>query len=148
MAKIHDFENSVRVQVVDPHLYVVYDTEIDRYEVHDRAAPGGPGHSLVMRVMNEDGTYRPVDQRTIDILYRTRYQMVNEGPEAMKRALTEQERKRRQEQSAKWADWAYGLVSDLKWAGKDIVPSTAWRDRTDPDARRKRREEIAQLGRN
>lgn len=143
--KIEDKAASARVQVVDDDLYVVYDTEIDRYEVHDRRAPGGQQFSQVMRVMNPDGTFRPVDQRTIDTLYELRHKAAHLRPQDVMRDLRQKEAARAAEKRKELGDLAYGIVDDLKWAGRDVVQSTLARDRTDPVARARMRDEIASV---
>lgn len=143
--KIEDKAASARVQVVDDGLYVSYDTEIDRYEVHDRRAPGGPQFSLVMRVMNPDGTYRPVDQRTIDTLYELRHKAAHLRPQDVMRELREKEAAAAAAKRSQLGDIVYGIFDHLKWAGRDVVPSTLARDRTDPAARQRMRDEISSV---
>src|SRR3990167_5471349 len=127
-----------QVRRVDPELVTVFNTMTQRYEIYDRAAPGGPKWQLVMRVQEEDGSFRPLDGRVLEPLYQAR------GRDVME--LLDEFEARDEQREQEFTKHARGLGEDLYeivWAlGKRVVPTVAWRDRTSPEAKTRMREKI------
>lgn len=89
---------------------------------------------ITMTVQEPNGAYRPFDGRTLETLRR----IFQRGPDANKiiEELMAKEAAKQRADEKRDQDIADAVGDDLKWAGTDVVPSTAW------DARSLRREEI------
>jgi hypothetical protein len=111
-----DIHNIVgRVRELDPGLTVMWNHDIGRYEVWDTAAPGGT--SMVMRVQEPSGAWRPLDGRVIDTLIRCR----RERFDAVFKGLDEADDKRDAE-TEKGFDALGDMAADIvKFAGKPFV---------------------------
>ena len=112
-----------------------------RYEIYDRAAPGGPKWQLVMRVQEPDGSFRPLDHRVLQPLYEARGRSVDELLDQIEARDAERERQT-DKRIQNLADDMYEIV----WAmGKRIHGyggnTVAWKNRTDPAAREHIRQE-------
>lgn len=131
---------AVDVKRVDPDLVTVFNTRTERYEIYDRLVK--PRWQLVMRVQEEDGSYRPLDGRVLPPLYEARGRSVDELLDQMEIRDNGIE------------DWmtkqARNLGEDMYeifWSlGKRVVPTIAWRDRTPPEVRARLREKIRAAG--
>lgn len=122
---------------LDPDLSAPLNLVNGCREVYDHRAPGGPKWQLVMRVMSPDGSPRPPTQRDIENLRAARGRDVMTLIDEMD-ARAE---KREQAVQAFVQETAREFAEDLKWIGRRVVPSVAWRDRTDPAARERIRRE-------
>jgi len=103
-----------RVREFDPALFVAFNTMVQRYEVHDRQARGG---TLVMRVQEPDGSFRPLDERVLETLRRGRRERFGE----VFRELEEAEHRREREWERRNTEIGSGLADDLRFAGKPVV---------------------------
>lgn len=126
---------AVSVRAFDPGLVVVWNkrciTRADgayqgRFEIYDRNAPGGPKWQFVMRVQNEDGSFRPLDGRVMDALYKARGQRVSDVLDEMDRSAATRDRAIEHLVS----DSARGMAEDLKYVGRRITDSVESRNRT------------------
>jgi|GEM_PF-2933538 hypothetical protein len=104
-----------RVKEIDKHLYIAFNTDVQRYEVHDMLMP--EGQTLVMRVQEPDGSFRPLDNRVLDTLIKNRRERFDE----VFKELEEKERKREEAWNKRLEDIALGLADDLKFAGKPVI---------------------------
>lgn len=107
---------------IDPDLYLAFNTHIERYEVHDRRAK--PGHTLVMRVMEPDGSFRLPDHRVIETILKYRGRSIQD----IVREINEQNRRREEAWERRNQDIAEGLADDLAFAGKPVVQGVDVRD--------------------
>lgn len=127
-----------RVRQIDPDLVTVWNARSGRYEVYDRAAPGGPKWSLVLRVQEPDGSYRPLDARVLAPLYESRGRSVMDLIAEMERREEQHERQTDKRIRALGED-----LYEIGWAmGKRVVPKVDWRERTPPEIRARLREQI------
>lgn len=127
-----------RVRQIDPDLVTVWNARGGRYEIYDRAAPGGPKWQLVLRVQEPDGSYRPLDARVLAPLYESRGRDVADLIAEMERKEEQREREIDKRTRALGED-----LYEIAWAmGKRVVPKVDWRDRTPPDVRSRLREQI------
>jgi len=113
---------------IDLWLVLVFNFRSERYEIHDSNPKVHPRHTLLMRIQNEDGSYRLPDSR--DLAAMRKMVQRSQNPEMVYNELEEAEeaRERQWKQGADATQWL--LMQDLKWAGKDVTPSTIWRDRS------------------
>lgn len=83
---------------------------------------------IAMTVQEPNGMYRPFDGRTLETLR----QITHRGPDANKliAEFEEKERLRKLATEKHDDDIAHGVAEDLKWAGTDVTPSVAWRERS------------------
>lgn len=127
-----------RVRQIDPDLVTVWNARGGRYEIYDRAAPGGPKWQLVLRVQEPDGSYRPLDARVLAPLYESRGRDVMDLISEMERKEEQQEREIDKRTRALGED-----LYEIAWAlGKRVVPKVDWRERTPPEVRNRLREQI------
>lgn len=93
----------VELKKVHPNLRAEWTPGLDRWVIWFRGSTGEDYR--IWEVKNEDGSYRPLDQRTIDLLYRAdmsrqikdpKYQ-VKEMLERRKQYIDEQKAKNREE---------------------------------------------------
>lgn len=126
-AKFIDRDKTALVQreLDDDGLVVIYDGQRKKFVVMDRKAPGGPDAQYVMIVQEPDGAYRPFDQRTIETLRKLRF-----GHARVREELDQMAAEREREVNHMRSERAYGVGDDLRWFGRDVVPSVAWRDRS------------------
>jgi hypothetical protein len=104
-----------RVRDFDRGLYVVWNHDIGRYEVWDRLAPGG--ESMVMRVQEPSGAFRPLDGRVLDTLSRCRRDRFEE---VFREAELADDK--REAEKEKGFDALGDMAEDiLKFAGKPFV---------------------------
>lgn len=136
---------TAKVQTVDEDLYVVQNWDTMLYEVHDAKAPGGPNNSMVMRVQEEDGSYRPVDERTLQHLREMRYDLVNRGVNGTLRKLAEIDEQRKKDWKKQVSEVGYAVGDALKYLGKEITPTIENVKRTDPIDKREDRRAAAHL---
>lgn len=130
-----------QVRRIDPDLVTVFNKRIGRYEVYDRAAPGGPKWQLVLRVQEPDGSFRPLDARILQPLYEARGRSVDELLDRIEAQEAAHEREIDKRIRALGED-----LYEIAWAmGKRVVPTVAWRDRTPPEVRARLREQIRQV---
>lgn len=89
---------------------------------------------ITMTVQEPDGSYRPFDGRSLEIL-RKNFQI---GPDLNKIVadLEARDAKKARADEKRDQDIAEAVAEDVKWIGTDVVPSTKW------DARSLRREQI------
>lgn len=134
----------VELKKVHPRLSVVFEKGLDRWVVWFKGNDGVDYR--IWEVKNEDGSYRPLDQRTIDLLYRADMSrqikdpsyIVAEQLQRRERYLEEQKAKYREEMRLKnremksqWVDAidnaSRGIVSDSQLYEKKIfsIPSTS-----------------------
>lgn len=111
------------VKALDPELSVVFNTAKQRFQIIDRLSPREP---VVMTVMEPTGAFRPLDGRVLETLRRHQPQYRDENI----RRTEEAERAREAAWEKRVDDIGLGFGEDLKWAGKAVVPSVAWRDRS------------------
>lgn len=129
------------VKAIDPELVTVFNKRIGRFEIYDRAAPGGPRWQLVLRVQESDGSYRPLDGRALPPLMEARGRPVAELIAQIERNEDEIERQTDKRIRALGED-----LYEITWAlGKRVVPTVTWRERASAEAKAKRREEIRAL---
>ena len=107
---------------IDPDLYLAFNTAIERYEVHDRRAK--PGHTLVMRVMEPDGSFRLPDHRVIETILKYRGRSVDD----ILREIDAQNERRQAEWEKRNQEIAEGIADDLAFAGKPVVQGADVRD--------------------
>lgn len=125
------------VKRVDPDLVTVWNKATGRFEIYDRAAPGGPKWQLVMRVKEPDDSYRPLDMRVIPTLIAARRPVAERI-----RDIEAQEEAHEQWVTREARRIGEDLAPDLKWMGQRVVPTVAWRDRTPPEVKARLREQI------
>jgi hypothetical protein len=113
-----------RVKHVNPYFALVFNMKRSRYEVHDFHPKVHPDHTLLMVVMEEDGGYRHPDSRVITNL--NELVAAANAQDAMDAIANRRERKWDKEMD----EIGYGLAEAIKWAGKSVVPSVAWRERS------------------
>lgn len=123
------------VKAIDPDLVVVFNKRIGRFEVYDRAAPGGPKWQLVMRVQEPDGSFRPLDGRVLSTLQEARGRDVQTLIGRIEQQEEEADRRAEKRTRALGEDlyeitWAMGRRLD-GYGGSSVT----WQKRTDPDAR-------------
>lgn len=104
-----------RVRELDPDLWVAWNTVVQRYEIHDRRAPRG--HSLVMRVQEPNGAFRPLDNRVLETLMKNRRERFDE----VFKELEEKEEKREKAWEKRIGEIAEGMADDLRFAGQRVV---------------------------
>ena len=129
-----------RIKLFDPNLFVVLNHRTKCYEVHDLAAPGGRKHSMVLRVMEPDGTPRILDQRVLDTLMKNRPGRMDQ----IFKELDQMEEDREKMWEKKTDQMGDGMADDIKWMGRAVVTSVGWRDRTEKMSAT--REEIRNAG--
>lgn len=133
------------IKAIDPDLVVVFDRKIQRFVVYDSASPGGPKWQMVMRVQEPDGSFRPLDGRTVQTIREMRHRYETTDPGKRLDAIVREAAEAYDAQDRDWAkrneDFAHSAALDLKWFSRAVVPSVAWRERTDPA----KREAIRQL---
>lgn len=126
------------VKKLDENLVVVFNGRVKRFEVYDRAAPGGPRWQMVMRVQEPDGSFRALDGRVLETLRRAREESATDVLDRIER----QEEIVERHWDGKIHDLAEGMASDMKYVDQRITTTVAWRDRTPPEVRARLREEI------
>jgi len=104
-----------RVKEVDPDLFVAWNPNLWRFEVHDRRAPGE--ETMVMRVQEPDGRFRMLDNRVLETLRANRRERFPEILREVERV--EEEREKRWESDLE--SLAHGVADELKFAGKVVV---------------------------
>lgn len=120
------FEATVRIQrEVDDGLRVVWDDEREKFIILDTKAPGGPDASYVMIVQEPDGSFRDIDQRTLDTL---RY--LFDGHRRVKEELARLEAERERETQKRRASYGDRADEVFKYAGHVITPTVESRNRT------------------
>lgn len=128
------------VRRVDTELVTVFNRGNQRYEIYDRAAPGGPKWQLVMRVQEPDGSFRPLDGRVIPALYRARRPVSQTIRDIERQEAAHEEWVSRQARRI-----GEDLSDDVKWLGRRVMgyggTTVAWQKRTDPEARERIRAE-------
>lgn len=127
----------IQAELHDDGFRVMWNTEREKFVVMDTKAPGGPSAAYVMIVQNPDGSGRPVDERTVQALRK----MLGQGHVAAAEELIQAELARERRTKSAREGVAQALASDFRWFGRQNTPSVGWRDRTDPDARARIREE-------
>lgn len=132
-----------RVKAIDPDLVTVFNSRTERFEIYDRAAPGGPAWQMVLKVQEPDGSFRPLDSRVLRPLYEARGRSVSELLEQIER----NEELLEQEQTKKARDLGEDLYEAFWAMGKRVMGyggnSVAWQKRTDAAARERIRQEAA-----
>ena len=129
-----------QVRDLDPDLVTVLNQRIGRFEVYDRAAPGGPKWSLVMRVQEPDGSFRPLDGRVLSTLREARGRDV----QTLIKRIEQQEEDADRRAEKRTRDLGEQLY-DIAWAmGRRLHgyggSSVVWQKRTDPTARERIRQ--------
>lgn len=130
-----------QVRGIDPDLVTVLNQRVGRFEVYDRAAPGGPKWQLVMRVQEPDGSFRPLDGRVLPTLREARGRDMQE----LIRGIEKQEEDADRRAQMRTRDLGEDLY-EIAWAmGRRLHgyggASVAWQKRTDPSARERIRQE-------
>ena len=132
------------VKAIDPELVVVLNRRAvrnslgqyePRYEIYDRAAPGGPKWSLVLRCQEPDGSFRPLDGRVLPTLREARGRDV----QAFIKGIEQQEDEVEKRAERRARDLGEQLY-DATWAmGRRVMGyggnTVTWQQRTDPTAR-------------
>lgn len=95
---------------LDPDLDVVWNRFKERWIIIERGKETGRWH-IVMRVQNEDGSYRPLDNRILKDLERVRF-MFNQGVKAFCDQLEAEER---EEEAQKVRDYETELHNIGDW---------------------------------
>lgn len=103
------------VRRFDPELFVAFNPHVQRYEVHDRTQP--QGQTLVMRVQEPDGSYRPLDDRVLQTLMRCRRERFDE----VFRELEQKEKERERRWQREMENIAEAMADDLKWMGRPVI---------------------------
>lgn len=94
------------------NLYVVFNAYIGRYEVWGRDVNNKP--YMVMRVQNEDGSFRPLDRRVVETLWRHR------DIDKVIRELDEHEERKEAADELDIARMAESIADDLCFMGRDV----------------------------
>lgn len=124
-AKFPALAETARVQrEIDEGLRVLWDGQRERFVVIDTKAPGGPDAQYVMIVQNEDGSFRPFDQRTLDNL---RY--LFDGHDRVKAAVAQWEKEREAANKKRRSAKGDEIEDTLKYMGQVITTSVSGRDR-------------------
>jgi len=116
----------VQAELGDDGFRVMFNHERQKFVVMDTKAPGGPSAAYVMVVQNEDGSFRPVDERTIKTLRK----MLGQGHKASADELIQAELSRERQNKSRRESVASAVASDFKWFGRGVTPTTGWRDRS------------------
>lgn len=123
------------VKAIDPDLVVAFNKRIGRFEIYDRAAPGGPKWQLVLRVQESDGSYRPLDGRVLAPLMEARGRPVSELIEQLERnedAIEAETDKRIRALGEDLYEITNAMGKRIMGYGGNTV---TWQKRTDPEAR-------------
>ena len=124
-----------QVREIDPDLVTVMNQRIGRYEIYDRAAPGGPKWQLVLRCQEPDGSFRSLDGRILPVLREARGRDV----QAFIKGIEQQEDEVEKRAERRARDLGEQLY-DATWAmGRRVMGyggnTVTWQQRTDPTAR-------------
>jgi len=124
------------VYAVDETAYLVRETGIEglrvwfniprmKFVVEDTKAPGGPSAAYVMVVMTADGSPCDVDNRTVETIRK-----LYDGHKAAAEELIQAELARAARVKSERETWTGAMAEDLKWVGRNVVPSVANRERS------------------
>lgn len=114
----------VHRELGDDGLRVMFNHQRQKFVVMDTKAPGGPSSAYVMIVQNEDGSFRPFDERTIQTLRRNF--LHHDGIDELARLEIARERRNK----SRIESLSSAFADDFKWFGKAVTTSTGWRDRS------------------
>lgn len=133
-----DISYTQQVKQVKDSMYVVFNRQREKFVVMDRDIKGTP--YIFMVVQEETGAFRPFDERVLEDIRKSVQRGYDVRP--IMRELDDMEEKRQVRVDKEAEDIEYGINSDAKWAGTDVVASTLWRDRTSHHLRERIREEM------
>ena len=114
-----------RIGSIDPYLFLVRNRKTGFYEVHDRHPKVHPNHTMVMRIQKPDGTFRNPGLQDLAELHKLKQQTHKEMYDELGRI----EEAREREWAKRDSEIQIAMANDLKWAGKAVVSSLAWRAR-------------------
>ena len=106
-------------------LRVWFNVERMKFIVEDTKAPGGPSAAYVMVVQNPDGSPCDVDNRTVETIRK-----LYDGHKAAADELIKAELARAARVKSERETWTGAMAEDLKWVGRNVVPSVANRERS------------------
>ena len=109
-----------RLREIDPDLYLAWNTRIQRYEIHDRAAR----QTLVVRIQNPDGSFRHPTQKDVETLLKYRGMSIKE----IVREIDENNERLDRRRERVIQDIAEGMADDLRFAGKPVVQGVSFDD--------------------
>lgn len=115
-----------QIRMFDRGLTVVFNKRIGRFEIYDTNAPGGPKWQMVMRVQNEDGSFRPLDSRALEALRQSRGRTVSDLLDEFDRNAE----RREAEEARIRGNLAAAMADDMKYAGRHITQTVESRNRT------------------
>ena len=110
---------------IDSNLYVATNLAVNRFEIHDKQAK--EGYTMVMRVQEPDGSFRPLDERTLTTIR----QIVKKDLAQVIKEIDEHNAKIHKDIASKKRNMIEGIVDDLKYAGKPLVRGYSNEPRTD-----------------
>jgi hypothetical protein len=144
-----DLQYTAEVKQIKDSYWVVFNRARGMLLVMDRDVQNQP--YVVMRVQETNGQPRPWDKRVLDDLRKMNYRLVSSRNEHhyaldLERDLLAMETERESFWAHEQDELAYGLADTIKWVGKDVVPSFAWKARSvSYEERVKNREAIRAL---
>lgn len=120
-----DLDYTAQVKKIKESMFVIFNRARGMLLVMDRDITGTVYQ--FMRVQEPDGTPRPFDERTLETIRKS----VQRGPDVRKiiQELDEIDNERITRVDKEADELTYGLMDDLKWAGREVVSSVVWRDR-------------------
>ncbi len=118
MKQVFDPDCTREAKKVKDEFYVVFDYDREKFLVYDKDPDGAP---YVVMVVPDN-----FDTRTVDNLRK----IVFLGPKGVEREIISQEGYREKKLDEESKDIEHDIQEETKWAGRDVVPSTASRDRS------------------
>jgi len=120
------FQISHRLRSIDPFYVLVFNSKVNRYEIHDTHPKVHPNHTMLIRVQTEGCEFRLADSRDLTTLLEMR----SKTPEQVWTELQDYNEARDRAWQKKTDDIESALRADLRYAGRDITQSIASRSRS------------------
>lgn len=120
-----DLDYTQQVQAVKSSMYVVFNRLREKFVVMDRDINGAA--YIFMVVQESDGSFRPFDERTMEIV-RKAVNKTGYDAASIDKELHDIDLAREARIDKEAEEIEYGMRHDFKWAGVDVVQSVRARD--------------------